>query len=726
MKKDQIRNPVKNKVAKVPVVMQMEDLECGAACLTMILAYYRKWIPLEQVRLDCGVSRDGSNAKNVLFAARQYGLDAKGFRLEPELLREKGTFPCIIHWNFNHFVVLDGFRGKYAILNDPARGQVRVSMEEFNTSFTGVCLMFVPTEKFEPGGKPKSVLEFAKKRLKGAAPVIVFVVLTQIIANLFGIVNPMMSRIFIDRLLTGVNPEWLMPFLLIMVALSSLEIITAWIKTIYSLRLNGKMSVIGSTTYLWKVLRLPMVFFSQRSAGDIQMRQDANASIAETLVNTVAPLALNTVMMIFYLTVMLKNSVLLTMVGLSTILINALISRLISAKRVNMTRVQMRDSGKLASTTLAGISLIETLKASGAEDGFFRKWAGYQAAVNSQSVAMKRMTNVWGIIPGIISTLANQAVLVIGVWLTMQGRFTVGMIFLFQGYLSAFMSPANSLITAGQSIQEMRTNMERVEDVMQYPVDDAHRQTNPDSDEDYAKLSGNVTLDHVTFGYSRLAPPLIKDFSMELKIGSRVAFVGASGCGKSTLSKLISGLYQPWSGRILFDGQPASEIDHDVFTGSVAVVDQEITLFEDTIANNIKMWDQSIEDFEMILAARDAQIHTDIMQRPGGYQGKLTEGGRDLSGGQRQRLEIARVLAQDPTIIILDEATSALDAKTEYEVVKSIRDRGITCIVIAHRLSTIRDCDEIIVLDHGNVVERGTHEELMQLGGAYAELIAND
>ena len=321
---------------------------------------------------------------------------------------------------------------------------------------------------------------------------------------------------------------------------------------------------------------------------------------------------------------------------------------------------------------------------------------------------------------------ANYMVLFIGVYLTMQGSFTLGSIAVFQGFLTAFMSPAETLIGAGQTIQEMRTQMERVEDVMQYPSDPNVRDEAIGEDVDYSKLKGGVELKNVTFGYSRLGKPVIQDFSMHIKPGSRVAIVGASGCGKSTLSKLISGLYRPWEGEILFDGKPIAEIPRPVFTGSLAVVDQDIILFEDTIANNIRMWDESIEDFEVILAARDAQLHDDILQRPGGYQGRLTENGKDLSGGQRQRLEIARVLAQDPSIIILDEATSALDAKTEYDVVKAIEDRGITCIVIAHRLSTIRDCDEIIVLEKGVVVERGTHEELYKNGGAYAELVTSE
>ena len=721
-----IKQPVKNGAAKVPVVMQMEALECGAASLTMILAYYGKWIPLEQVRADCGVSRDGSNAKNVLKAARSYGLTAKGYRYEPEDLKKNGKFPCIIHWNFNHFVVLDGFKGNRAYLNDPAKGSYSVPMETFDKSFTGICLMFEPSESFEPGGKPKSVLSFAKKRLKGAGAAIAFVVLTTVISSLIGIINPAFSRIFLDRLLTGENPEWFMTFLFAFAGMGAVQLIVQWIQTVYSLKINGKLSVVGSTEYMWKVLRMPMEFFSQRMAGDIQQRQGMNASAAQSLVQTFAPLALNTVMMVFYLVVMIRYSFVLTLVGLASIVINIAVSRIISKKRINITRVSMRDSGKLAGATVAGIEMIETIKASGAKNGFFEKWAGYQASVNTQQVRFERLNQYLGMIPTFVSSLANTAVLILGVYFTINGEFTVGMIMAFQGFLGSFTAPAQTLISAGQTLQEMRTQMERVEDVMEYPTDVNYDNDAVSEDEEYDKLTGNVELKNVTFGYSRLAEPLIRDFNLTLKTGGRVAFVGTSGCGKSTLSKLISGLYKPWSGEILFDGKPISDIDRNVFTGSLAVVDQDIILFEDTIANNIKMWDNSIEDFEMILAARDAQLHEDIMRRDGGYNYKITEGGKDFSGGQRQRMEIARVLAQDPTIIILDEATSALDAKTEYEVVKSIKDRGITCIVVAHRLSTIRDCDEIIVLDNGAVVERGTHEELYAKNGVYTQLVTNE
>ena len=725
--KDTIKTPIEKGVAKVPVVMQMEALECGAASLTMILAYYGKWIPLEQVRADCGVSRDGSNAKNVLKAARSYGLTAKGYRYESDELKRCGKFPCIIHWNFNHFLVLDGFKGNKAVLNDPAKGTYSVPMETFDNSFTGICLMFEPGDSFEPGGKPKSMLAFAKEKMKGAGVAVAFTIITTVITSLIGIINPAFSRIFIDRLLTGQNPEWFMPFIWALTALSAVQIIISFIEAIFEARISAKIDAVGSTTFMWKVLRMPMEFFSQRMAGDIQQRKGSNASVASTLVHTFAPLVIEACMMVFYLVVMIRYSLLLTLVGIASILINMFMSRIISKKRVNITRVSMRDSGKLAGATVAGIEMIETIKASGAENGFFEKWAGYQASVNTQKVRFAKLNQYLGMIPSLVSTLTNTAVLIIGVYLTMEGSFTVGMVMAFQGFLGSFMAPAQQLISAGQTLQEMRAEMERIEDVMKYPTDVLCEQAADEGeDAEYDKLSGNVEMRNVTFGYSRLGEPLIRDFNLTLRPGSRVAFVGTSGCGKSTLSKLISGLYQPWSGEILFDGKPITKIDRSVFTGSLAVVDQDIILFEDTIANNIKMWDSSIEDFEMIMAARDAQLHEDIMQRDGGYNYKLTEGGKDFSGGQRQRIEIARVLAQDPTIIILDEATSALDAKTEYEVVKSIKDRGITCIVVAHRLSTIRDCDEIIVMDHGNVVERGTHEELYALGGFYTKLVTSD
>ena len=713
-------------VAKVPVILQLEMLECGAACLAMVMAYYGKWIPLEQVRLDCGVSRDGSNAKNIYKAAANYGFDVKAYKVSPTELREEGQFPCIIHWNMNHFVVLDGFKGDKAYINDPAKGKVTVSWDIFDESFTGIVIIPIPSKDFRMGGKPKSTIEFAKKRMVGAGSLVAFVMITTALVYLFGVFDAVASQVFIDRLLTGINSQWVYPFLAIMILVALLNIIVAWARAIYSLKINGKMAAIGRCSYMWKILKLPMEFYSQRLAGDIQGRLEINSLIASTLVNTMAPILVNSIMMVFYLVLMFKQTSVLTLVGISTLVINICLARLISNRRIDISRVYMRDIGKLEAATASGIEMIETIKSSGAENGFFEKWAGFQSSANAAEIKATKTDLYLGAVPVFLNTLANYIVLVLGVYLVMTSNFTLGGVLMFQGLLASFVAPANTLISSGQTIQEMRTHMERVEDVMEYPDDPALAEDTDKQAQNISKLKGGVELKNITFGYSRLDEPLIKDFSLKINPGDRVAIVGTTGCGKSTLSKLISGLYQPWEGEILFDGKPRSYYPREVMTGSIAVVDQDIILFEDTISNNIRMWDESIKDFEVILAARDAQIHDDILKMPGGYNHKITSGGRDLSGGQRQRMEIARVLAQDPMIIILDEATSALDAKTEFEAVKAIKNRGITCIVIAHRLSTIRDCDKIIVLNQGKIVEHGTHDELIKAGGSYATLIANE
>ena len=716
-----------NKRVKVPVIMQMEALECGAASLAMILAYHGKWVPLEQVREDCGVSRDGSNCKSMMLAARSYGLIANGYKCGVEDVKEV-DFPAIIHWNFNHFVVLDGFKKDKAIINDPARGTVEVDMKEFDESFTGVVLCFEEGEGFERGGKPKSVVEFARKRLKGTFAPFMFVILTGALTSLLGVIQPGFSRVFTDRLLTGQNLEWLYPFLILFSCLVGFQLIVSILNTVYMLKIRGKLAIVSNSSFMWHVLRLPMNFFSQRQVGDIVSRQSSNESIAETLISQLAPVALNIAMLVFYLVMILKYSIFLSLIGIATVFINMMISNYISQKRVNISRAQTRDSGKLYSTTMSGIEMVETIKSSGAENGFFEKWSGYHASVNTSVVNGAKMNQYLGSLPGIIQSLTNALILGVGITFIISGHdnFSVGKLFAFQGFMGSFLAPVNSLIGVGQSVQEMKTSMERIEDVMTYEPDVVYNDTEEKKDIEYSKLSGAMKMEGVTFGYNKLAAPLVENFHLELKPGSRVAFVGSSGCGKSTLAKLISGLYKPWSGSITFDGKPISGIPREIFTGSLAVVDQDITIFEDSISENIKMWDNSIEDFEMILAARDAQIHNDIMLRDGGYNCKMLEGGKNLSGGQRQRIEIARVLAQDPSLIILDEATSALDAKTEYDVMEAIRKRGITCIMVAHRLSTIRDCDEIIVMDKGKVIERGKHEDLYAAGGMYTQLIATE
>lgn len=714
----------RRKYANVPVIMQMEALECGAACLAMVLAYYKKWLPLEVVRRDCGVSRDGSNAVNILKAAAKYGLETKAYKFEPEEIKENVTFPCIIHWNFNHFVVLCGFKGNRAVINDPAGGRLEVSAEEFDKAFTGICLCFTPGDAFVQSGRRKSVLSFAKKRLENSGAAVCFIIAATLIVSLLEIVDLSMTKVFTDFIL-GSGGAYLAAFLTVLCILGIVRAVMLGVKEAGVLRINGKFSVMGNTSFMWKILHLPIEFFSQRMAGDIQTRMVSNSSISFVIINVFAPITLDAAMLVLYLAVMLKYSVVLTLAGISSALVNILICSYASKKRINILRVMMRDEGKLAGTAISGIELIETIKASGSENGFFEKWAGCGANVNNAQTQYLKLESKIGILPGLVSSLADVLVLTLGILFIMRGIFTIGMLLAFRGFLSAFLQPARKLMAVGEMLGQLRCDMERIEDVMEYPEDCLYAAFE-NKECEYDKLSGNIEISGVTFGYSPLAPPLIKDFNLKITPGQKIAIVGASGCGKSTVAKLVSGLYKPWSGKILFDGKTIDEIDRAEFTGSVAVVDQEITMFCDTVANNIKMWDSSIEDFEMIMACRDAKIHDAIMEREGGYNGMVYENGKNFSGGEKQRLEIARVLAQDPTIIVMDEATSALDSTTERDVVNSISARGITCIVIAHRLSTIRDCDEIIVLDKGEIAERGTHEELYSCDGIYTRLITSE
>lgn len=720
------RKTVRNGIVKVPVVIQMETPECGAACLTMVLAYYRKWVPLVQIRSDCGVSRDGSNAKNIIKAAGLYGLEAKGYCYEPADLRDEGTFPCIIHWNFNHFVVLRGFIGNRAYITDPAKGAYSVSEKEFDSSFTGVCIFFSPQDDFKPSGKKKSILKFALQKMSGNGAAFTLITLTTVIISIIGILLPGLSRAFVDKILTNPNNGLMAPFIFVVSVIVFLQIITQYIKTVYSYKAKGKIEIVANSEYMWHVLHLPMEFFSQRLAGDVSNRKSKNAEVIDKFIQIFAPLTIECAMVIFYLVVMMRYNTWLTLAGVISVGLNIFLSHIISQKRVDLTRVISRDNGNLIGATVSGIEMIETIKSNGAETGFFEKWSGHRAAVNKGEVALAELNTYLGLIPQIIRIITNTFIFMGSVYLCMRGAWTVGMISAFAGLLTSFLTPAAEILSASQDFQEVRTDMERIDDIMEYPAENDAETFGQTEDKKYTKLSGRLELKNVTFGYAGSEEPLIKDLSISVKPGQRVAIVGSSGSGKSTTAKLISGLYKPWSGEILFDGRSISDTDRNVFKGSLAVVDQDITLFEDTIENNIKMWDRSIEDFEMILAAHDAQIDQCILQRDSDYGYKLSSGGRDMSGGERQRLEIARALAGDPTIIILDEATSALDAKTESNVVKAIRDRGITCIVIAHRLSTIRDCDEIIVLDRGTAVERGTHEELLKKGGLYTRLITNE
>lgn len=715
-----------NGIAKTPLIMQLENLECGAASLAMVMAYYDKWVSLEMLREDIGIGRDGGNAKSISHAARKYGFKAEGYLHTTENLIKMGKFPCIIHWNKAHFVVLCGFskNHKRAYINDPSKGEMVVPISEFDKSFTGVYLEVTPSDDFVPSGERKSILQFAKKRIVHAKGVVAFFSIITIALYLVTLFDPIIRQTFVDRVLTGDRPEWLYIFTWIVAGVGLAQILATIIRQIFSLKLYGKMAYEGSSTFMWKILRLPISFFSQRMVGDIQERKDSNARIAETIVNVFAPLALNAAIIIVYLAVMFSRSYLLTLIGISFAILDAAISQLLVKKRVNIQRVQARDAAMLSAATSKGIEMIETIKSSGAEDGFFEQWAEYKDAVVTNNKKLATIKNAYSFIPGLIYLAINYGIMFLGVALTIQGKFTLGAVVGFQGLLTAFMTPAMSVVTSGQSIQETRTQMERVDDVMNYKDDPyVTRIVEADKEE---KIKANIEIKNLTFGYNKLRKPLIENFNLSIKEGEKVAIVGRTGCGKSTLAKLISGLYQPWNGEILFNGKPIIEINREVFTSSVSVVDQDIFLFEDTIMNNLKMWNENVKEEDVYQATRDAEIYDDIMARPGQFNYQLLEGGKNLSGGEKQRIEIARALARNPSILILDEATSALDAKTEDNIINAVKKRGITSIVIAHRLSTIRDADKILVLSNGKVIETGTHEELFNKKGYYYNLVTKE
>lgn len=710
---------------KVPVVMQMEALECGAACLCMIAAYYKKWIPLTQVRADCGVSRDGSVAKNILNAARSYGFEAAGYKVEPESI-ESLHFPMIIHWNFNHFVVLCGINRKSGkvYINDPAQGRITISMEQFDQSFTGIALTVIPTENFKPEGKPKSVWSFAKRCLKGALMPFILAVLLSVVAMVIDLTNPIFGKVFIDNLLSGSNIEWLYPFLGMMLVVLLVQVLVGIIKSIYWMKIQGKFALTSSAEFMWHVLRLPLEFFSQRNVGDIVSRQGSTGDVAMTLITKIAPLFIGAAQIVLYLGLMIHYSWALTAIGVLTAVLNMLVTRYTSNKMLDYQRMSSANQGKLMSVTYAGFEMIETIKSTGAENGYFERWAGFYTKQNNANVEISNFTQYFSLVPDLLKSFSDIAIQVSGIYLIMRGQFTIGTLTAFTGFLGSFWSPVCDFIDVYQNYVQMRCDMERIDDVLEYPTDVAEY-SNFDPKDD-KKLKGKVEVDNITFGYGKLAKPLLTDFSMKLEPGNWVAIIGGSGCGKSTIAKLVTGLYKPWKGTVKFDGLTKDEIDPYKFHSSVAIVDQDKVMFHDTIKNNITMWDGSIEDFAVMMAAKNSDIHEAILSRPDGYNHVLVEGGKDFSGGQCQRIEIARALAQEPTIIILDEATSALDAKTENKVMQNIRRSGCTCIVIAHRLSTIRDCDEIIVLDNGVVVERGKHDELMARGGKYKELVITE
>ncbi|MEM6319311.1 MAG: NHLP family bacteriocin export ABC transporter peptidase/permease/ATPase subunit [Bacteroidota bacterium] len=710
---------------KVPTILQMEAVECGAAALAMILAYHGKYIPLEEIRITCGVSRDGLKATNLMKGARFYGLKAKGYAKSLDNLL-KMNMPCIIFWNFNHFVVLEGFSQNKVYFNDPAQGKYSIDYEEFMGGFTGVVIEFSPGPDFKKEQSTTGLYPALLSRIKGSKKAVVFLFLASLFLVIPGLIIPTFLQVFIDKYLVNQMTSWVRPLMLIMVILLLLNVMLTYVQQYYLLRLETKLALSTSSNFFWHILRLPMDFFSQRYSGEVSNRITLNDKVSKLLAGDLANAFLNVIVIIFYVLVMFTYDLVLTMIGILMASLNILSLQWVAKLRKDGNRKLINENGKLMGTTMSGISMIETLKASGRESEFFVNWSGSLTKVLLAEQKLSLITKKLNVIPPFLMSTNTALMLGVGAYRVMNGDLTIGMLVAFMYLMNNFMNPVNALVSVGSTLQETEGDMNRIDDVHKYKI--AEEFANPVAasfeEKSPQKLVGHVDIKDLTFGYITTAAPLIKDFNLYLKPGGRVALVGGSGSGKSTLAKLIAGLYQPWAGNILFDGQARTAIDRNVLTSSLAMVNQEILLFEGSINQNISFWDTSIEDKDIIQAAKDADIHDMIASRKNTYDSPIIEKGGNLSGGQRQRMEIARALAPNPSILIMDESTSALDPKSEKIVMDNIKRRGCTCLIVAHRLSTIRDCDEIVVMDRGEIVQRGSHDQLIQeTDGVYANLI---
>jgi NHLM bacteriocin system ABC transporter peptidase/ATP-binding protein len=717
----------KHRVVRTPTVLQMEAVECGAASLAIVLAHYGRRVPLSELREECGISRDGSNAANVVAAARRYGLKAKGLSTELEDVR-KLDGPFIAFWNFNHFLVVEGFDSKRAYLNDPAIGRRTVTFEEFDQAFTGVVLLMEPGPEFERKGRPPSTVRALVQRLRGSSRDVVFCIGSGLLLVAPGLAVPMLVQVFVDGVLIAGRRDWLRPLLLGLVLMALLQIALTLLQLRYLRELRTKLAVKLSGLFLWHVLRLPVGFFAQRFAGEVSSRLSLNHGIADALSGRLATVVIDCAMLLFYAALMLAYDPLLTAIGVSFALLNLLALRRMSRTRVDANMRLRQEQGKVAAVSIAGLQSIETLKASALESSFFARWAGYYAKASEAQQELGVSNQTLSVLPVLFAALTTMVILVVGGWRVMDGKLTIGMLVAFQSLMVSFQGPVGTLVDLGGTLQMLQGDVERVDDVLLHPVDPLVHAAADEAHADGApvRLVGNVELRDVTFGYSRVAPPLVEKLSLAIRPGQRVALVGSSGSGKSTVAKLVCGLYTPWEGDILLDGQPRAALRRSLLANSLALVDQDLLFFAGSVRENLTLWDDTIPVSRLEAACRDAEILDVVMSLPGGWDAELLEGAANLSGGQRQRLEIARSLVNDPTVLVLDEATSALDAETEFKIDRNLRKRGCTVLVVAHRLSTIRDSEEIIVLSRGEVVQRGRHDELWSQGGDYKSLIQSE
>ncbi|MGP2437839.1 NHLP family bacteriocin export ABC transporter peptidase/permease/ATPase subunit [Streptomyces sp. JW3] len=712
------------RTVRTPTVLQMEAVECGAASLAMVLGHYGRYVPLEELRIACGVSRDGSRASNLLKAARSYGLTAKGMQMDLAALAEV-TAPAVLFWEFNHYVVYDGtgrrFGRRGVHINDPGKGRRFVTLEEFDGSFTGVVLTMEPGPGFRTGGRRPGVLGAMPARLRGTAGTLPAAVLASLLLVLVGAAVPALSRTYVDMFLIGGRTSLLGVLFASMAACVLLTVVLTWLQQGNLLRGRLISSTLSSARFLRHLLRLPVTFFAQRGPADLVQRLQSNDAVAETLSRDLAAAGVDAVVVVLYALLLYTYDPQLTFVGVGVALLNIVALRVVVKLRATRTAKLRADTARLTNTAYTGLQLIETMKATGGEDGYFRKWAGQHATTLEEQQRLG-VPGAWlGVVAPALATCNSALILWIGGLRAVEGHLSVGLLVAFQALVTRFTAPLTRLNGVAGRIQDFAADVARLKDVENFDADPLYGR--PGAGESTRRLRGHIELENVSFGYSPLDKPLLTGFDLTVGPGQQVALVGGSGSGKSTVSRLISGLYTPWEGVIRIDGRRLADIPRGALAASVSFVDQDVFLFEGTVRDNVALWDPSVPDDAVVAALKDAALYDVVMRRPGGIRSRVEQDGRNFSGGQRQRLEIARALVRRPSILVLDEVTSALDAETELVVMDNLRRRGCACVVIAHRLSTVRDSDEIVVLTRGTVVERGRHEELVARGGTYAALV---
>lgn len=713
----------KRKFGRTSTVFQMEVSECGAASLSMIMGYYGVHVSLELLRVQTGVSRNGVNAKNICCAAQENGFIANGYNRNTDRLLEKTAMPCIVHWDYRHFVVLEGMRFGRFYINDPASGRYSLSREEFEEHYTGIALEVIPTDDIRISKKPNTLLNYARIRLAGQGKNILILFLLGLCMVIPGALSPVLGKAFLDDVMVDrelTHAKWI---LLGMLLLAIYKAYFTLIRGRFTERFKSKLTVLSTDSLLTHLFKLPLVFFEQRAAGDLVQRVHNDENVMSFLTGEVVSIGISMVTSVFYFAIMLLYDIKLSLVGLLFCLLS-MTAVLLSAKRISeYTQLYGLDSGKMIGAIYSGIIVSSSIKAAGAENEYASKILGHSALVAGSDQKLGRTQQVLNVIPEAISSISNIIVLILGSNLILNGSFTPGMLMAFTGFLGSFTGPFSDIVEFARGLHQLKNDMSRVDDLIQYNEDTTYSDS-IDYNITEGKLKGEVELKDISFAYGSQDRPLVKGLNLKLEAGKTVALVGSSGCGKSTVAKLITSLYRPWTGEILFDGVPSDRIAREVLSRSLSIVSQNVVLFEGSIHDNITTWNDNISQSAVVAAARDACIHDDISLKPGSYDYILTTNGTNISGGQRQRIEIAKALASDPSILVLDEATSFLDTLTEKQIYENIKKRGCTCIIVAQRLSSIRDCDEIIVMKNGRVIERGSHTDLMQQKGSYYELVS--